>query len=222
MNRHLASSIAVHPFPKVYQVARLLRDARRRAGVTALWVARRLPMPRNQANELLARSEAGCFPFLSPQVIDSLVRRIGLDREALFLAQCDDFYTLDKPQPRLLIEVDFGTSQTMVEVDGIPQESENLEQSMYWAEICFADERAKLRKLLGKEPRIRGWLAQSHLRSFRLMAPGWRVISFRPPNLKSSGVAAQWLALWEQSVVQWLGSASSSRSTGSGEGWKKE
>ena len=95
-----------HFFPRVNATARMITRARRGAGITRQELADAAGISRTSGRELIRRLETGRYPFPAPELMLRIVARLGLDADAVFLAQCQDFEELDRSDPRLLVSVE--------------------------------------------------------------------------------------------------------------------
>lgn len=194
-----------HPFPRVEAVASLLKACRRERGLSLPDLATALHGGAPQSLELLRRVEAGHFPFLSATMIEELRIALRWDPGAVFLAQCQDFAELDKPDPRLWIQIDFtGRSGWAMHAEAECLSTEAPDYAIWFAEGIYSSRRTEYRRLLGKEASITGWVTWSRLRTYRLVAPGEPALGYRPPGWRGATDQDEaWMRRWEEAAGSW-------------------
>jgi transcriptional regulator with XRE-family HTH domain len=189
-----------HFFPRVHATAKLLTTLRRAAGLTRRQLARKAKFTPSIGYELVRRIETGRHPFPHPEAARRLVRILGLDASALFLAQCEDFAQLDRRDPRLVLGVE-DSGREIAAPAGLCDE-----EIRGWARQHFRelDDRIACQ---GGPGLWRTWacIRWSAIRCERMLPDGASVIGFRPVLLNLAEGERPWVENWMLTLENWLG-----------------
>lgn len=188
-----------HPFPRVRAAARVVADARRRARKTRQQLADLAGVPADPGAELIRRIEDGRHPFPHPEHVRRMTAAIGLDPDALFLAQCEDFAELDRRDPSLWWILG-GRTYTAELPDS--DDDDEVRAAAFRAVRKLELELFQLAQ--GCDiPRFS--IRWSSIRGEHMHPSGASVMGFRPILHDVPAGEGKWLLLWAQVLEVWLG-----------------